>query len=255
MEAPTFLKTALHRNWAYHVFKHLTPHDAGRLELCLGSVLVFTAPAVTPLVRVIAGRMHAAAEEAGATMLIPLDAERGGRRTWAAELLQVYAALARLSMRGEKKMTSAGSEHTTVASRNGKTWKTGYSQRNEAHSLSSFGMSLSERRACVIAPHLHSGKIHVEPSLIMALESVAVKQVVATPSNHSMVLTSSGKVYSWTMDVPTQVQRLACVAYIAAGARHCMPRGGERRRSVRLGKQSRWTIRLGSRNRSYRTHA
>jgi alpha-tubulin suppressor-like RCC1 family protein len=225
MEAPTFLTTALHRNWAYHVFKHLTPHDAGRLELCLGSALVFTAPAVTPLMRLIAGRMHADAEEVGATMLFPLDAERGGRRTWAAELLQVYAALARLAMRGEKKMISAGSEQTMMASRNGKTWKTGYSQRNEAHSLSSFGMSMSERRACEIAPHMHSGNIHVEPRLIMA--SVAVKQVVATPSNHSMVLTSSGKVYSWTMDVPTQVQRLACVAYIAAGARHCLAVGKE----------------------------
>jgi len=83
MEAPTFLRSALHRNWAYHVFKHLTPHDAGRLEQCLASASVFTEPAVTPLLRMVAGRMQAVAEKEGATMLLPLDEGRGGRITWA----------------------------------------------------------------------------------------------------------------------------------------------------------------------------
>ena len=87
MEAPTFLRSALHRNWAYHVFKHLTPHDAGRLEQCLASASVFIEPAVTPLLRMVVGRMQAVAEKAGVTMLLPLDEERGGRITWATELL------------------------------------------------------------------------------------------------------------------------------------------------------------------------
>ena len=95
MEAPTFLRSALHRNWAYHVFKHLTPHDAGRLEQCLASASVFTEAAVTPLLRMVAGRMQAVAEKAGATMLVPLDEGRGGRITWARELLWIYMAMAR----------------------------------------------------------------------------------------------------------------------------------------------------------------
>ena len=87
MEAPTFLNTALHRNWAYHVFKHLHPYDAGRLEQCLASATVFPEPAVTPLLRMVAGRMQAAAEKEGATMLVPIGEGRGGRITWAMELL------------------------------------------------------------------------------------------------------------------------------------------------------------------------
>ena len=36
MEAPTFLNSALHRNWAYHVFKHLTPHESAIDGITMG---------------------------------------------------------------------------------------------------------------------------------------------------------------------------------------------------------------------------
>ena len=47
---PTFLRAALHPNWAFHVLKHLHPYDAGRLEGCHSTV--------TPLLRVAAERMN-----------------------------------------------------------------------------------------------------------------------------------------------------------------------------------------------------
>ena len=125
-EAPTFLNTALHRNWAYHVFKHLTPHDAGRLEQCLASATVFTEPAVTPLLRMVAGRMQAAAEKEGATMLVPLDEGREGRITWAKELLWIFMAMARLRVQGAKKMISGGDIHSLVTSgKAGEIWSFG----------------------------------------------------------------------------------------------------------------------------------
>ena len=93
MESPTFLHTALHRNWAYHVFKHLSPGDAALLEQCLARDTVFTELAVVPLLRVVAGRMHTEAAKEGAT-LVPLGEAREGRITWATEIRLIAARLA-----------------------------------------------------------------------------------------------------------------------------------------------------------------
>jgi alpha-tubulin suppressor-like RCC1 family protein len=216
MEAPTLLRSALHRNWAYHVFKHLTPHDAGRLEQCLASASVFTEAAVTPLVRMIAGRMQAVAEKEGATMLVPLDEGRGGRITWARELRLIYMAMGRARVGGAKKMTSAGWKHSLVTSgKAGETW--------------SFGSGEHGRLG-----HGGTGNEAV-PRLIEALSGVVVKQVAAG-ALHSMVLTRDGDVFTWgwgrfgqlghgnTDDqfVPKRVEGLTNVTDVAAGDYHRM---------------------------------
>jgi alpha-tubulin suppressor-like RCC1 family protein len=220
MEAPTFLRSALHRNWAYHVFKHLTPHETGRLEQCLASASVFTEPAVTPLLRMVAGRMQAVAEKEGATMLVPLDEGRGGRITWATELLWIYVAMGRVRVGGAKKMISAGcGSHSLVTpGKAGKTW--------------SFGSGEDGRLG-----HGGTGS-EVVPRLIEALSGVVVKQVAAGYA-HSMVLTSDGDVFTWGCGycgrlghgntdrqlVPKRVEGLTNVTDIAAGVIHSVAVG------------------------------
>jgi hypothetical protein len=216
MEAPTFLNTALHRNWAYHVFKHLTPHDAGRLEQCLASASVFTELAVTPLLRMVAGRMQAVAEKEGVTMLVPLDEGRGGRITWAKELLWIYMAMVRVRMRRAKKMTSAGRSHSLVTSGKMEVWSFG--------AAGGFGQ----------LGHGGPGKEAV-PRLIEALNHMVVKQVAAG-ADHSMVLTRDGDVFTWGREyfgqlghgntddqyVPKRVESLTNMTDIAAGSFHSL---------------------------------
>ena len=211
MEAPTFLNSALHRNWAYHVFKHLTPHDAGRLEQCLASASVFTEPAVTPLLRMVAGRMQAAAEKAGAKMLVPIGEGRGGRITWAMELLWIYVAMARVRIGGAKKLISAGNAHSLVTSgKAGEIWSFGYG---------GFGQ----------LGHGGTGSEAV-PRLIEALSGVVVRQVAAG-ARHSIVLTRDGDVFTWgwgvygqlgqgntaSQLVPKRVEGLTIMTDISAG--------------------------------------
>jgi hypothetical protein len=92
---PTFLRVALHPNWAFHVVKHLHPHDAGRLETCHSTV--------TSILRVIAERIndasHVEGNEEGATF-VELGVGRDGgcgvgraRRTWALELWVVQESV------------------------------------------------------------------------------------------------------------------------------------------------------------------
>ena len=238
MEPPTFLHTALHRNWAFHVVKYLAPHDAGRLEQCLARDSVFVEAAVTPLLRMVAGRMQAAAEKAGATMLVPLGEERGGRVTWAKELLWIYVAMARIQV-GAKKMTSAGLNHSLMTSGNeGRTWSCG--------------------RGAYVG-HVHVPRTYSSdpvdvyvPRLIEALNRVAVVQVAAG-EEHSMALAHDGSVFGWGVFkgtaeaaaprgadasltatrakkaaamVPKQVEDLTDVTYIACGGAHSIAVGG-----------------------------
>jgi alpha-tubulin suppressor-like RCC1 family protein len=220
MEVPTFLNAALHRNWAYHVFKHLTPHDAGRLEQCLASASVFTEPAVTPLLRMVAGRMQAVAEKEGATMLLPLDEERGGRITWAMELLWIYMAMARVRMRGAKKMIGAGDHHSLVTpGKAGKTWSFGEGKFGSLGHAYGWGGTGNE----------------AVPRLIEALNRVVVKHVAAG-GHHSMVLTRDGDVLPWGWGrfgqlghgntdkqlVPKRVEGLTNMTDIAAGSCHSL---------------------------------
>jgi alpha-tubulin suppressor-like RCC1 family protein len=163
----------------------------------------------------VAGRMQAVAEKEGVTMLVPLDEERGGRITWARELLWIYMAMGRARVGGATKRISAGDAHSLVTSGKGEIW--------------SFG-----RGGYGKLGHGGPGNEAV-PRLIEALNEMVVKQVAAGACP-SMVLTSDGDVFTWgygfhgqlghgnrgNQNVPKQVEDLTNVTDIAAGSSHSL---------------------------------
>jgi alpha-tubulin suppressor-like RCC1 family protein len=175
---PTFLRAALHPNWAFHVLKHLHPYDAGRLEGCHSTV--------TPLLRVAAERMNDAsngeASKEGATLVV-LGADRdAGWITWARELLLIYMETARTRLRargwGGKKMVSVSERHSLVAS------------GTQAGGVWSFGFGMYGKLG-----HADEEDEFV-PCRIEALDRVMVLQVSAG-KYHSMALTDQGGLFTW----------------------------------------------------------
>jgi alpha-tubulin suppressor-like RCC1 family protein len=216
---PTFLRAALHPNWAFHVLKHLHPHDAGRLEACHSTI--------TPLLRVAATRMNAAssgeASKEGATF-VAFGADRdAGWITWARELLLIYQAVARTRVRGAKMMVSAGERHSLVAS------------GNTVNDVWSFGFGLDGQLGHEAGGIHAAAGSEMAPRRVEALGRVTVRQVGAGKA-HSMALTVGGGVFTWgygsmgvlghgntrQQNVPKRVGSLspATVTYIAAGERH-----------------------------------
>ena len=110
-------------------------------------------------------------------MLVPLDEGRGGRITWATELLWIYLAMGRLRIGKAKVMISAGGQHSLVTS-------------GKAGEIWSFGIGWCGR--------LGHGGVGNEavPRLIEALHRVVAKQVAAG-DEHSMMLTGGGEVFTW----------------------------------------------------------
>jgi alpha-tubulin suppressor-like RCC1 family protein len=160
----------------------------------------------------VAGRMQAVAEKAGVTMLLPLDEGRGGRITWAKELLWIYMAMAWVQAGGAKKMIGVGGSHSLVTS------------CKEGAEVWSFGHGLAGGLG-----HGDTGNEAV-PRLIEALNHMVVKQVAAG-SSYSMVLTRDGDVFTWGCGydgrlghgdednqlVPKRVEGFTNVTDIAAG--------------------------------------
>jgi alpha-tubulin suppressor-like RCC1 family protein len=213
--AESLLIAALRQDSGDHVFKYLAPRCLARLEQCLTSKLVFVAAGEgDALLNMVAGRRHAEAAKAGATMLVPLGEEREGRATWATELRWIYLAMGRLRASGAKNMITAGDGHSLVTSGT-ETW--------------SFGSGVYGKLG-----HGGAGR-EVVPRLIEALNRVAVKQVEAGYF-HSMVLASEGLVWTWgdgdngrlghgntdNQNVPKRVGGLTNVTDIASGGGHSL---------------------------------
>ena len=110
--AESMLLFAVRQDYGEHVFKYLAPPDAGRLEVSFTRELVFVPlGGGEELLRSVARLLHADAVKNG-VQLVPLGEGRGGRITWATELLWIYLAI--LRARRSKKMISAGFQHTLV---------------------------------------------------------------------------------------------------------------------------------------------
>ena len=179
---PPFLRTALHPNWAYHMIKHLHPRDAGRLEECHTTV--------TPVLRVVAGRMNDASKvqggKEGATFVQIGAGRDAGWTSWSWEVWMIYIAVARLQVRGAKNRISAGRSHSLITSGKTstcKTWSFGSGSKGKLGHGGVLGVWGGARQEEEL------------PRLIEALSGVVVKQVVAG-SSASMVRTSDGTVSS-----------------------------------------------------------
>jgi hypothetical protein len=175
--AESMLLGVLGKDFGDNVFKYLDPRTAACLETTFTSELVFVQPGgVVALLLSVARRRHAEAAEAGATLEV-LGEGRVGRATWATELLWIVMAMGRARVGGAKKMISAGECHSLVTSgKAGKTWSFGKGEDG-------------------MLGHGGPGNEAV-PRLIEALNHVVVKQVAAG-SDHSMVLTGGGDVFTW----------------------------------------------------------
>ena len=158
MDPESLLHAALGKDYGDNVFKYLAPRDLAHLELTFTRELVFVpAGGGEALLRLVAGRRHAEAAKAGATLVV-LGEGRGGRITWAMELRWIYMAVARLRVEGAKKMISAGNAYSLVTSgKMGEVW--------------SFGNGGNGRLG-----HGGGGSEAV-PRLIEALSGVVVKQM------------------------------------------------------------------------------
>jgi len=221
---------ALRRDYGDQIFKYLTCRDFGRLESAFPRELVFlTARDVRyggeALLRTVAGRRHAEAVEAGATV-VPLGEGRGAhRRTWATELRLVYMAMMRARVRGRKFMISAAENHSLVTSGNeGEVWSFGYG-------------SYGKLGHGAVGAHFGTGN-EVVPRLIEAFRRVKVRQVEAG-QYHSMALSERGRTFTWgyggrgqlghnnsdSQNVPKHVDGLPAVKAIAAGYQHSLAVG------------------------------
>jgi alpha-tubulin suppressor-like RCC1 family protein len=219
--AESMLLGVLGKDFGDGVFKYLAPRTLARLETTFTRELVFVPlGGAQALLLSVARRRHAEAAKEGAALVV-LGEGRGGRATWAMELLWIYMAMGRARVGGAKKMISAGHAHSLVTSgRAGEIW--------------SFGQGWYGRLG-------HGGDGHeVVPRLIEALNHVVVRQVTAGGA-HSMVLTSEGGVFTWgsggfgqlghgntdDQNVPQRVEGLTNVTDIAAGGYHSLAVGEE----------------------------
>jgi alpha-tubulin suppressor-like RCC1 family protein len=212
--AESMLLGVLGKDYGDGVFKYLDPRTAACLECTFTSELVFVPlGGAEALLLSVARRRHAEAANAGATLAV-LGEGRGGRATWAKELLWIYMAMGRARVGGAKKMISAGGSHSLVtSSKIGEIWSFGSGQVGK----------------------LGHGGVGNEavPRLIETLNHVVVKQVAAG-LYHSMVLTHGGDVFTWgygylgqlghgntdSQNVPKRVESLTNVTDIAAGMNH-----------------------------------
>jgi alpha-tubulin suppressor-like RCC1 family protein len=229
---PPFLRTALHPNWAYHMIKYLHPRDSGRLEACHTTV--------TPVLRVVAGRMNDASRVPGGkegAMFVKIGAGRdAGWISWSWEGWMIYIAVARLQVRGAKNRISAGRSHSLITSGKASTCKTWSFGSGSKGKLGHGGVQI---QGYLVGGYYNLAGIGAAeeelPRLIEALRGVVVKQVVAGSST-SMVRTSDGDIWTWgggdswqlghgntdNLDVPKRVEGLTNVTDIASGANHSL---------------------------------
>ena len=174
LAAEPLLLATLRRDHGDHVVKYLHPFDVARLEQSIPR----DDGAGEALMRAAAGRRHAAAAKKGATLAL-LGEGRGGRITWATELLWIYMAMARLRVNARgAKMLSCGQYHSLVTSgKEGALW--------------SFGRGVNG-----MLGHGDTLENEAVPRLIEALNRAVVVQVSAGLS-HSMALTRDGGVFTW----------------------------------------------------------
>jgi alpha-tubulin suppressor-like RCC1 family protein len=214
----SLLIASLRQDVGEHIFKFLASRDTGRLERAFTRELVFVkVGGGEALLRLVAARRHTEAAKRGTT-LAPLGEARGGRKTWATELLWINVVVARSRVARAHTMISAGDEHSLVTS-------------GREEGVWSFGTGYGVVSGANLPWHLPV----LVPRLIEVLNHVVVTSVAAG-CQHSMLQTCGGAVFTWgrgyhgrlghgntaNQIVPKRVEGLTNVTSIGAGGYHSL---------------------------------